>query len=133
VKLAKWLYSIAAIVLVLFAAGHTLGFLGFKPASLAGQAVHAGMQNVKFDIDGRDYTYEGFYKGFGLTITAELLFAAVVAWHLGSHPGNRALGWALVALQLASLVLNLVFFFPVTWIFSTVIVVCVAWAAWLGG
>lgn len=130
--LAKWLYRIAAIVLVLFAAGHTAGFLAFKPPSDAGLAVHDSMHSVHFQLDGRGYTYEDFYKGFGLTITAEMLFAAFVAWYLGSHPGNKALGWALTALQVASLALNLVYFFPVTWIFSVVIVVCLAWAAWLG-
>ena len=43
---AKLLYRAAAIVLVLFAAGHTFGFLRFRPPSLAGQAVHAAMQEV---------------------------------------------------------------------------------------
>ena len=130
---AKWLYRIAAVVLVLFAAGHTFGFLTFKPPSVAGQVARVAMQNATFELDGRDYTYEGFYKGFGLFVTAEMLFAAFVAWYLASHPGNGALGWALAALQLASLVLSVIYFLPVTWIFSAVILICVAWAAWLGG
>ena len=131
--LARWLYRIAAIVLVLFAAGHTAGFLTFKPPSDAGLAVREAMHGATFQLDGRSYTYEGFYKGFGLFVTAEMLFAAFVAWYLGAHPGNGALGWALAALQAASLVLSVIYFFPVTWIFSAVILVCVAWAAWLGG
>jgi hypothetical protein len=129
--LAKWLYRIAAIVLVLFAAGHTFGFLNFKPSTDAGLAVREAMHSVPL-MPGRSYTYEGFYKGFGLFITAEMLFAAFVAWHLGAHSGG-ALGWALAALQLASLVLSVVYFAPVTWIFSAVVLVCTAWAAWLGG
>jgi hypothetical protein len=130
--LAKWLYRIAAIVLVLFAAGHTAGFLAFKPPSDAGLAVREAMHSVTFQVDGRGYTYEGFYKGFGLFITAEMLFAAFVAWHLGAHPSG-ALGWALAALQLASLGLSVIYFAPVTWIFSAVVLVCVTWAAWLSG
>ena len=91
------------------------------------------MHGVTFQLDGRGYTYEGFYRGFGLIVTAEMLFAAFVAWYLGAHPGSGGLGWALAALQAASLVLSVIYFFPVTWIFSAVILVCVAWAAWLGG
>ena len=35
---ATLLYRIAAGLLLLFAVGHTLGFLGFKPASVEGLA-----------------------------------------------------------------------------------------------
>src|SRR5262249_52997234 len=111
---ATLLYRIAAVVLVIFAAGHTFGFLRFRPPSAEGLAVHDAMRNVHFQVGARGCTYEGFYKGFGLFITAEMLFAAFVAWYLGSNPASGALGWALAALQLASLVLSCIFFAPVT-------------------
>jgi hypothetical protein len=36
---AVLLYPVASVVLILFAAGHTVGFFGFKAPSAEGQAV----------------------------------------------------------------------------------------------
>src|SRR6202035_3335380 len=79
---ATWLYRIAAILLVLFAAGHTVGFLKFVPATPEGKAVIESMNTVTLQ-PGAPYTYGGFYRGFGLFATVYFLFAAVVSWHLG--------------------------------------------------
>ena len=130
---ATVLYRIASIVLILFAAGHTTGFLTFKPPSAEGIAVHDAMNNVHFEVGGKPFTYGSFYKGFGLYITVYLLFSALVAWHLGSlaatHPeAVGMLGWAFVAMQLVSVVLSWVYFFPVTAIFSAVAALCSGWA-----
>ena len=43
---AKTLYRIAAMLFVLFTAGHTFGFLSFKASSAAGAAVRAEMDRV---------------------------------------------------------------------------------------
>ena len=134
---ATLLYRIGAVVLVLFAAGHTFGFLNFKPPTDEGLAVRDAMHGVHL-VPGKSYTYEGFYKGFGLFISAEMLFSAFVAWHLGSLAASNAqcigaLGWALVALQVASLVLGWIYFNPLTVIFSGVALLCVAWASWIAG
>jgi hypothetical protein len=131
---ATVLYRIASIVLILFAAGHTTGFLTFKPPSAEGIAVHDAMNNVHFEVGGKLFTYGNFYKGFGLYITVYLLFSALVAWHLGglaaTHPeAVGMLGWAFVAMQLVSVVLSWVYFFPVTAIFSAVAALCSGWAA----
>ncbi|HXH94353.1 MAG TPA: hypothetical protein VNN25_22440 [Thermoanaerobaculia bacterium] len=131
---ATVLYRIAAIVLILFAAGHTAGFLTFKPPSAEGTAVRDAMNGVHFAFGGKTYTYGGFYKGFGLTITVYLLFSAVLAWHLGglaaAHPeAIGILGWAFFALQIASLVLTWMYFFPVPAIFAGVVALCTGWAA----
>jgi len=40
---AVTLYRIASVLLVLFAAGHTFGFLKFKPSSAEGLAVRDAM------------------------------------------------------------------------------------------
>jgi len=77
------LYRTAAVVLVLFAAGHTAGFLTFRPSSPQGLAVWESMNSVHFEFAGSTYSYAGFYTGFGLTVTpfvgplcAVTLFAA---------------------------------------------------------
>jgi len=61
---ATLLYRIASVLLLLFALGHTVGFLKFKPPTAEGVAVRDAMTNVHFQVSGRDYTYGGFYRGF---------------------------------------------------------------------
>ncbi len=69
-------------------------------------------------------------------MTAYLLFAAFLAWHLGalarsSPQAIGLLGWAFFLVQVASLVLSWVYFFAVPAAFSGLVAVCVGWAAWL--
>ncbi|MEA2239336.1 MAG: hypothetical protein QOC81_4060 [Thermoanaerobaculia bacterium] len=133
---ATLLYRIASVVLILFAAGHTAGFLSLTPPTPQGVAVRDAMNDVHFPVGSGSYTYGGFYKGFGLTLTAYMLFSALLAWHLGGLAATRPdaigiLGWAFFALQIASLVLSWMYFFPVPVVFSGVVAVCVGWAAWL--
>src|SRR5262249_39990245 len=88
------LYRIAAVVFLLFAAGHTFGFLSFRPESADALAVYNSMNSVTFDFNGTVRSYAQFYTGFGLQVTAYLVFGAYLAWHLGklaaSHP--KAIG-----------------------------------------
>jgi hypothetical protein len=63
------------------------------------------------------------------------LFSALLAWHLGSLAATspNAIGiiaWAFFVLQVAGLVLSVIYFFPITWIFSGVVALCVGLAAW---
>jgi hypothetical protein len=133
---ATLLYRIAAGLLLLFALGHTFGFLGFKPASAEGLAVRDAMNTVQFGFKGTNYTYGGFYKGFGLTVTAYLLFAAYLAWHLGGLAASQphsigALAWVFAAVQLACVVLSVAYLFLVPALLSGIVVVRLPWAAWL--
>jgi hypothetical protein len=80
---STWLYRVAAILLVLFAAAHTFSFLKFIPPTSEGRAVLDGMNTVSLK-PGSVYTFGGFYRGFGLFVTAYLLFSAYLAWYLGS-------------------------------------------------
>lgn len=133
---ATLLYRIAAAVLVLFAAGHTFGFLKFKPPTPEGVAVRDAMDNVHFTLGSRSYSYGGFYRGFGHFCTAYLLFAVFLAWHLGglartSPQAIGPLGWVFFALQVASLVLSWKYFVPPPAILSVVLSILTGWAAWL--
>ena len=132
---ATWLYRIAAILLVLFSLGHTIGFLNFKPPTPEGIAVHNAMNNVHFQMSGASLSYGSFYVGFGLFVTAYLLFVAFVAWHLSGLAGKTpqligTLGWGLFAVQVASLVLSWIYFAGPPIAFSGVLAVCLGWAAW---
>lgn len=131
---ATLLYRIAAVLLVLFAAGHTVGFLKFNPPSSAGVSVQQAMNSVQFQLDGKPYTYGMFYEGFGLFASAYLIFGAFLAWHMGSVArGNpQALGaltWAFFALNIVSAVLSWRYFLLPPLLLSVLISVCTGWAA----
>jgi hypothetical protein len=131
-----WLYRIAAVLFILFAAGHTFGFLHFKPPTPEASAVFAAMNSVAFPVGSSSFSYGAFYRGFGLYVSAYLLFSAFLSWHLGglAHNVPQAigyLGWIFFALQLASLILSWVYFSAIPTIFSAVLAFCLAWAAGL--
>ena len=68
----------------------TNAITSFKPPTPESTAVRDAMNSVQFEFKGASYSYGNFYTGFGLTITAYLLFAAFLSWHLGTlasaHP-----------------------------------------------
>jgi hypothetical protein len=133
---ATSLYRIAAVLLVLFAAGHTMGFLGFKPATQEGVAVKEAMEKVHFQIGGSSFTYGGFYVGFGLYATVYLLFSAFLAWHLGGLAARDpqaigALGWVFFAAQLAGFALSWIYFAAPPAVLAALVTICVGWAALL--
>lgn len=131
---AIWSFRTAAILLVLFAAGHTVGFLSFTPPTAEGRAVLDAMNKVRFDVNGASFTYGGFYKGFGLFVTAYLLFSAVLAWQLSGFASRHkdvaaALGWTFCGVQVASLALSWIYFSAAPAIFSGLVAGCLGWAA----
>ena len=131
------LYRISAVLLVLFAGGHTIGFRRVDPR-WGIDAVVAGMQTTRFDVQGMSRTYWGFYVGFGLFVTVLLLFAAALAWQLGRLPADvlRAMPlatWGFALSFLAVTYLSWRYFFPAPVIFSAVIALCLVLAAWLSG
>jgi len=133
---ATLLYRIASVVLVLFCAGHTFGFPRFRPPTPEGIAVRDSMKSVRMQVGSKQYSYAGFYYGFGYYITAYLLFSALLAWQLGNLAARDpqaigVLGWGFAALQGAGLVLSWLYFFPVTAAFSGVVFLLTAWAAFL--
>src|SRR5262249_25578396 len=133
---AKLFYRSVAVVLVLFAAGHTFGFLSFRPPSEEGLAVYAAMGNVHFVLDGGRYSYPGFYTGFCLIVTAYLLFSSFLAWHLGNASSTQpqaigTLAWVFALLQVACFILDCLYFFVVPVVFSAVVAAGSVCAAWL--
>lgn len=82
-KASRW-FRAAAVILLLFAFGHTYGFLGFRPASPEGLAVWNSMNKVRFAVGHGTASYGEFYVGFGMFITAFYLFCCWLAWILAS-------------------------------------------------
>src|SRR5437867_4443896 len=57
VMTATRLFRIAAVLLVIFALGHTAGFLNFKPPTKEGFAVLNAMNSVRFQVGGTSFSY----------------------------------------------------------------------------
>jgi hypothetical protein len=79
---ASIFFRIAAVLLVLFAAGHTLGFRQNHPEWGVGSVI-GSMQSVHFNAQGFNRTYWEFFSAFGFFFSVLLLLAAVVAWQFG--------------------------------------------------
>jgi hypothetical protein len=131
---ATLLYRIASVLLVLFALGHTVGFLRFKPPSPEGLAVRDAMNHTHFQLKTGTYSYGDFYIGFGLTATAYLLFSAFLAWHLGklaktSPQAIGTLGWVFCMAQVVGMVLSWIYFAPPPVVFFALTALCLGWAA----
>lgn len=129
------LYRIASILFILFAVSHTIGLLSTNAPSPEVAGVRAVMNSVHWRFMGSDITYGGIYLGFGLLLTAALLFSAFLAWHLGwlARTNPRAiggLGWAFFAFAIANLALSWIYFFAGPIVASTLVAVCLGWAAW---
>lgn len=129
------LFRITAVFFLLFAAGHTFGFLSFKPTTEQALAVRDAMNNVHFEAQGKIYSYGGWYRGFGLTATFAMLFEAFLAWHLGTmarrgSPDVKVLGRGFFVWQLPNLVLAYLFFGMIPMIFALAATVLVAVATW---
>src|SRR5258708_12189791 len=85
---ATWLYRIAAVLFILFAAGHTFGFLSFRPHSPEGMAGFDAMNKVSFQEKGATHSYGRFYRGFWLSCSVSMIFSAFFGWPLGSLAGQ---------------------------------------------
>lgn len=132
---ATILFRITAVVFLLFAAGHTFGFLSFKPATEQALAVRDAMNNVHFEAQGKIFSYGGWYRGFGLTASFAMFFEAFFAWQLGAMAKRgssdvKALGWGFFAWQLPGLMLAYIYFGITPTIFALVSAVLVAAATW---
>jgi hypothetical protein len=130
------LYRIAAAILVLFTAGHTFGFLRFQAPSPEARSVWEGMNKIRFTVGGSTFSYGGFYVGFGLFVSAYLLFSAYLSWSLGSLSVSvpRALppvAWGFFAVQIASLILSWMYFSAPPAVLSGLVAACTGAAAWL--
>jgi hypothetical protein len=132
---ARIFYRISAVLLVLFAAGHTFGFRQNNP-EWGADAVIALMRSVHFDAQGFTRTYWDFFSAFGLFFTVFLLFAAVLAWLLGGLPAEilarvRSIAWALAICFVAVTALSWSYAFTTPIVFSILITACLIVAAWL--
>ena len=124
-------FRAAAVVMVLFAAAHTFGFLTFRPPTAESQAVWDAMQRVQFSVGTGSYSYRNFYVGLGLFDTVAMLFGASLLWIMGAMAERpdallRPIAFAVFLWQLASAVLSLMYFSVAPAIFSALVALCLA-------
>jgi hypothetical protein len=132
---ASMFYRIAAVLLLLFAVAHTLGFRQSDPQWGVG-ALLDSMRSIHFDLQGFNRTYWDLFEAAGFSVGVFYLFAAVLAWQLGGLPAGtlalmRDTTWAFALCFAAITVVSWRYLFIIPIAFSIVITVCLTAAAWL--
>ena len=132
---ASTFYRIAAVLLLLFAVGHTLGFRESDP-EWGVEALLSAMRSIHFELQGVNRTYWDLFVAAGFSVGIFYLFAAILAWQLGGLPVAtlalmRGTAWAFALAFAAITVVSWRFLFIIPVAFSISITVCLTAAAWL--
>src|SRR6202022_3881390 len=128
-------YRIAAVLLLLFAIGHTLGFRQSDP-KWGVDALLGSMRSIHFDVQGFDRTYWDLFVAAGFSVGVFFLFAAILAWQLGGLPAAtlaliRGPAWAFALCFAAITIVSWRYLFVIPIAFSIVITLCLTAGAWL--
>src|SRR4051794_37568786 len=134
---ASTCYRLAAVLLLLFAVGHTLGFRQSDPA-WGVEALLNSMRSIQFDMQGVERTYWDLFVAAGFSVGIFYLFAATLAWQLGGLPAAtlalmRGTAWAFALAFAAITVVSWRYLFILPVVFSIVITACLTAAAWRSG
>jgi hypothetical protein len=132
---ASTFYRIAAVLLLLFAIAHTLGFRHSEPV-WGVDALLGSLRSTHFDVQGFDRTFWDFFVAAGFSVGVFYLFAAIFAWQLGSLPAAtlalmRGTAWAFALAFAAITVVSWRYLFIIPVAFSIAITVCLTAAAWI--
>jgi hypothetical protein len=132
---ASLFYRIAAVLLLFFAVGHTLGFRQSDP-NWGVATLLASMRSIHFDVQGFSRTYWDLFVAAGLSVGVLYFFAAILAWQLAGLPPEtlalmRGTAWAFALCFAAITVVSWRYLFILPIVFSAVITVCLLAAAWL--
>jgi hypothetical protein len=132
---ASTFYRIAALLLLLFAAGHTIGFRQSDP-KWGVEGLVASMRSTHFDVMGFNRSYWDLFVAAGYSVGVLYLFAAMLAWQLsGLPPASLALmrgtAWAFAFCFAAITVVSARYLFTVPIAFSAFITLCLTAAACL--
>ena len=132
---ASVFYRIAAVLLLLLAVAHTLGFRQSDP-QWGVDALLASMRSIHFGVQGFTRTYWDLFVAAGFSVGVFYLFAAILAWQLGGLPAAtlalmRGTAWAFALCFAAITVVSWRYLFILPIVFSIVITACLISAAWL--
>src|SRR6202790_4084115 len=132
---ASMFYRIAAVLLLLFAVGHTLGFRQSDP-QWGVDALLGSMRSIHFNVQGFNRTYWDLFEAAGFSVGVFYLFAAILAWQLGGLPPAtlalmRGTAWAFALCFAVITVVSWKYLFIIPIVFSIVITLCLTAAALL--
>src|SRR3954464_4433560 len=131
---ASMFYRIAAVLLLLFAVGHTLGFRQSDP-KWGVDALLGSMRSIHFDVQGFDRTYWDIFVAAGFSVGVFYLFASILAWQLAGLPAAtlalmRGTTWAFALSFAVIAVVSWKYLFIIPIAFSILITLCLTAAAW---
>jgi hypothetical protein len=126
---ATTLYRIASVLLFLWAAGNTYGLLMFWHAE-------GSLNPVRFPMGHSGFSYAQVVLGYEVFCSLCVLFAAYLAWHLGTLARTMpraigAVGWILFAYSVAAVYMSWIWLSGFALLLTAAIAVCVGWATWL--
>ena len=132
---ASVFYRVAAVLLLLLAAGHTFGFRQTDP-QWGIDTLLGPMKSIHFQVQGFTRTYWDFFVAAGMSVGVFYLFAAIVAWQLGGLPAEtlarvRGMAWALALCFIANAIVCWTYLFAAPIFLSTAIALCLTLAAGL--
>jgi hypothetical protein len=127
-KAAK-LYRIGSVLLFLWAAGNTYGLLNFWH-------VASSMSPVRFPHGHSGFSYAQVVLGYEVFCSFCVLFAAYLAWHLGTLARRTpqaigAVGWILFVYSLIGIYISWIAFSGFVVLLSAAIAICIGSASGL--
>lgn len=128
-------YRVAAVVLLIFAAGHTFGFRQSDP-QWGVDVLLAAMRSVRFEVQGFNRSYWDLFTAAGFCVGVFYFFAAILAWQLGGLSAEilanlRGMRWTFAICFVAITIVSCLYLFMLPIVFSVVISVCLISAAML--
>jgi len=132
---ARILYRIAAVLLLTFAIGHTLGFRQSDP-QWGVDTLLGSMRSIHFDVQGFSRTYWDLFEAAGFSVGVFYLFSAILAWRLGALSAAalapmRGAAWAFALCFAAITAVSCRYLFTLPVALSFAITLCLTAAAWL--
>jgi hypothetical protein len=134
---ASIFYRIAAVLLMTFAVGHTLGFRQSDP-EWGVDPLLGSMRSIHFDVQGFSRTYWDLFEAAGFSVGVFYLFSAILAWQLGALSAAafalapvRGAAWAFALCFAAITALSCRYLFTLPVTFSIAITLSLTAAAWL--
>ena len=124
---ATLLIRIAAIISLLFTAGHTMGGLK-KWSPMGDNPVLKAMTDVRFQAMGANRSYLDFYMGFGWSLSVAMLLQSILLWQIANFALTdaarvRPMIAVFILAQLAGGIIAWRFIFPVPALFSVLLLV----------
>ncbi|HXY34691.1 MAG TPA: hypothetical protein VEI07_10720 [Planctomycetaceae bacterium] len=129
---------VAAVLTLLYCAGHTSSMPWTPYTSAEATAVLEAMKSHSFEEQGFKGTYWDLYFGFGIAISVYLLLQAVVLWQVGALAKTDAIrvrpivvSFLIVFVVNAALSWKYLFIIPI--VLAALIAICLAIALVLSG